>query len=215
MAEVTINNVVKESKTPAVIGSGVLLGFMLQKVVNRAIGSDTVSGLLGETTTKNFKKYLSPAIVTGIGVAVNLSSKDQIVKNLSAGVAISGTVNIGMQAIWGKNPLSGLDGFLGAILGDDDPDLADDLGDNDDEDDLGDNDDEDDLLKGLGNDDDPEGDLGLKALPSGDINLNVEQSENNQMEGSFGDLIPSKAPGVRDQFVEPIFGNIGEDVNLL
>jgi hypothetical protein len=43
----------------------------------------------------------------------------------------------------------------------------------------------------------------------------VEQSENNQMEGSIGDLLPSKAPGVRDPFPEPIFAGMGEDINLL
>ncbi|MCR4559734.1 MAG: hypothetical protein K5685_06610 [Bacteroidales bacterium] len=218
MAEVTVNTVVKESRTPAVIGAGVLLGFMAQKAVNRAIGSEAVSGLLGENTATNLKKYISPALVTGVGVAINLSSKDELIKNLGAGMAISGPVNVGMQILWNKNPLSGLDGFLGSLL--DDPEDLDgyeeeDLGDNEEED-LGDNDDdEDDKLKGLG---DPEIEDGtvttpIAALPSGDIKLNIEQSEVKQMEGNMGDLIPSKIPGRREIFPEPI--NFGADVNLL
>ncbi|MBQ3658326.1 MAG: hypothetical protein II956_16030 [Bacteroidales bacterium] len=221
MAEVTVNNVVKESKTPAVIGVGVLLGFMAQKVVNKAIGYAGTSGLMGETTATNLKKYVSPAIVTGVGVAINLSSKDELVKNLGAGMAISGPVNIGMQVLWNKNPLSGLDGFLGSLL--DDPedldgyDDEDDLGDTEDEDDLGDTEDDDDeRLKGLGETEPEDGTVTtpIAALPAAtDIKLNVAQSEVKQMEGNIGDLLPSKTPGRREVFPEPI--NFGEDINLL
>ena len=56
----------------------------------------------------------------------------------------------------------------------------------------------------------------MAALPSGDIKLNVDQSEIKQMEGNVGDIIPTKAPGIRERFPEPIFNNtVGEDVNLL
>ena len=124
MAEVTVNTVVKESKTPAVIGVGVLLGFMAQKAVNKAIGYTGTNGLglIGDDTATNLKKYISPALVTGLGVAINLGSKDELVKNLGAGMAISGPVNVGMQLLWNKNPLSGLEGFLGGLI-DDDEDL--------------------------------------------------------------------------------------------
>lgn len=214
MADVSVQTVVKESKTPAVIGVGVLLGFMAQKAVNRGIGLAGMSGLLGDETATNLKKYISPALVTAAGVAINLSSKDELVKNLGAGMAISGPVNIGMQVLWNKNPLSGLDGFLSGILDDDE-----DLDGYDDEDDLGDPDDEDDRLNGLGENDIEDDNLAttsVKALPASDIKLNVEQSEIKQMEGNIGDLLPSKAPGVRDQFPEPIFNNtVGEDINLL
>lgn len=229
MAEVTVNTVVKETKTPAIIGAGVMLGFMAQKAVNRMVGSETVKGLLGSETATNLKKYISPALVTVAGVAINMSSKDELIKNLAAGMAISGPVNIGMQVLWDKNPLSGLEGFLSGILDGDDDDLDgtdddDDLGDADD-DDLGDaDDDDDDRLKGLGENDIEDGTVTtpIAALPqpqktaNGDIKLNVEQSEIKQMEGNkVGDLLPSKAPGVRDVFPEPIFNGLAEDVNLL
>lgn len=216
MAEVTVNTVVKESKTPAVIGAGVLLGFMAQKAVNKAIGYTGTSGLglLGDETATNLKKYISPALVTGLGVAINLGSKDELVKNLGAGMAISGPVNVGMQILWNKNPLSGLDGFLGGLIDDDE-----DLDGYDDEDDLGDNEDEDedDKLNGLGENGVEDGTVTtpIAALPSADIKLNVAQSEVKQMEGDFGDILPSKAPGVRDVFPEPIFNTVGEDINLL
>ena len=226
MAEVTVNNVVSETKTPTVIGGGVLLGLLLQKFVNNKIlGSETVKGLLGDTTTSNLKKFVSPALVTATGIVVNMKSKDEFMRNLAAGVAISGPVNVGMQVLFHKDPLSGfgIDGFLGDLLGDflgdDEDDLGDtddddDLGDADDPDDLGDND-EDDALRGLGNAEIEENNNAVAALPVGNIKLNVEQSENNQMEGSIGDLLPSKAPGVRDPFPEPIFAGMGEDINLL
>lgn len=179
MADVSVQTVVKESKTPAVIGVGVLLGFMAQKAVNRGIGLAGMSGLLGDETATNLKKYISPALVTAAGVAINLSSKDELVKNLGAGMAISGPVNIGMQVLWNKNPLSGLDGFLSGILDDDE-----DLDGYDDEDDLGDPDDEDDRLNGLGENDIEDDNLAttsVKALPASDIKLNVEQSEIKQI----------------------------------
>ena len=220
MAEVTVNTVVRESKTPAVIGAGVMLGFMAQKAVNRMVGSETVKGLLGDETATNLKKYISPALVTAAGVAINMSSKDELVKNLAAGMAISGPVNVGMQILWKKNPLSGLDGFLSGILdGDDDLDgTDDDLGDPDD--DLGDPEEEDadSRLKGLGENDieDVSGTTPIAALPQGsDIKLNVEQSEIRQMEGGVGDLIPTKAPGRREVFPEPIFAGLAEDISLL
>ena len=228
MAEVTVNTVVKESKTPAIIGAGVMLGFMAQKAVNRMVGSETVKGLLGSETATNLKKYISPALVTAAGVAINMSSKDELIKNLAAGMAISGPVNIGMQVLWKKNPLSGLDGFLGGILDGDDDDLDgtdDDLGDPDDDlgdpdDDLGDPEEEDadSRLKGLGENDieDVSGTTPIAALPQGsDIKLNVEQSEIRQMEGGVGDLIPTKVPGRREVFPEPIFAGLAEDINLL
>ena len=226
MAEVTVNNVVSETKTPTVIGGGVLLGFLLQKFVNNKIlGSETVKGLLGDTTTSNLKKFVSPALVTATGIVVNMKSKDEFMRNLAAGVAISGPVNVGMQVLFHKDPLSGfgIDGFLGDLLGDFLGDDEDDLGDTDDDDDLGDaddpddlgNDDEDDALRGLGNAEIEENNNAVAALPVGNIKLNVEQSETDQMEGSIGDLLPSKAPGVRDPFPEPIFAGMGEDINLL
>ena len=126
MAEVTVNNVVSETKTPTVIGGGVLLGFLLQKFVNNKIlGSETVKGLLGDTTTSNLKKFVSPALVTATGIVVNMKSKDEFMRNLAAGVAISGPVNVGMQVLFHKDPLSGfgIDGFLGDLLGGRKPDF--------------------------------------------------------------------------------------------
>ena len=90
MAEVTVNNVVSETKTPTVIGGGVLLGFLLQKFVNNKIlGSETVQGLLGDTTTSNLKKFVSPALVTATGIVVNFIGACETTISASFGKSLS------------------------------------------------------------------------------------------------------------------------------
>lgn len=215
MEDTSLQNVAKNSQVPAIIAGGALLGLFLQSKVNEVIDSDGVKGLLGTKTTSNLKKYIAPLFVTFGGVAANMRMKGDVAKNISAGVAISGPLVLGARLLGDKNPLRSLSGLFGNLGDPDDEDL----GDNEDDEELGDNEDDD-----LGdNEDEDLGDLGENgiegnekpALPAADIKLNVEQSEIKQMEGNFGDLIPSKAPGVRDPFPEPIFAGLAEDINLI
>ena len=207
MEDTSLQNVAKNSQVPAIIAGGALLGLFLQSKVNEVIDSDGVKGLLGTKTTSNLKKYIAPLFVTFGGVAANMRMKGDVAKNISAGVAISGPLVLGARLLGDKNPLRSLSGLFGSLGDPDDEDL----GDNEDDEELGDNEDED-----LGD----IGENGIEgnetpALPAADIKLNVEQSEIKQMEGNFGDLISSKAPGVRDPFPEPIFAGLAEDINLI
>lgn len=210
MEDTSLQNVAKNSQVPAIIAGGALLGLFLQSKVNEVIDSDGVKGLLGTKTTSNLKKYIAPLFVTFGGVAANMRMKGDVAKNISAGVAISGPLVLGARLLGDKNPLRSLSGLFGNLGDPDDEELGD-----PDEEDLGYNEDED--------EDEDLGDIGengiegneTPALPAADIKLNVEQSEIKQMEGNFGDLIPSKAPGVRDPFPEPIFAGLAEDINLI
>ncbi len=210
MEDTSLKNVAKNSQVPAIIAGGALLGLFLQSKVNEVIDSDGVKGLLGTKTTSNLKKYIAPLFVTFGGVAANMRMKGDVAKNISAGVAISGPLVLGARLLGDKNPLRSLSGLFGNLGDPDDEELGD-----PDEEDLGYNEDED--------EEEDLGDIGengiegneTPALPAADIKLNVEQSEIKQMEGNFGDLIPSKAPGVRDPFPEPIFAGLAEDINLI
>lgn len=121
MANLTVGNVLEGMKNPAIVGGGFLLGILAQKSINKMLNSETVVQGLGADTVLNLKNYATPFITAALGVGVSISSDNPIVKKLATGVAISGTVNAGMQFFWQKNLLSGLSGgMLGDIFGTDD-----------------------------------------------------------------------------------------------
>jgi len=164
MANLSVENVLKGAKTPALYAGGFMLGIIAQKAINKMLSSETVTNGLGADTVLSFKNYATPLITTALGVGVGIMSQDDLIKKLSMGVATSGAANCMMQFFWKKNLLSGLSGgMLGEIFGtDEDIDEQDGFGDIDD-DDLDGIDDDD--LDGI--DDDELGDLGdFDELPA-------------------------------------------------
>lgn len=153
MANLSIENVLKGAKTPALYAGGFMLGIIAQKAINRMLNTETVVNGLGADTVLDLKNYATPLITTALGVGIGIVADDDVIKKLSTGVATSGAANCMMQFFWKKNLLSGLSGgMLGDIFGtDEDIDEQDGFGDIDD-------------LDGI--DDDELGDLGdFEELP--------------------------------------------------
>lgn len=201
MANVSVNNIVSKAKSEALpLGTGFLGGVVLQKVVNKMFGSEKVVNGLGAETATGLKNYATPLIVTAIGVGINLTAKDDFIKKVGTGVAVSGVANVGMQFFWKKNLLSGLNGgMLGDILGTDaDIDAEDGFSGNDDDDPDGfaGNDDDEDDLNGLGNNEEEQP---IAALPMG----NNGQQPAPAAENSIAALdIPIDVPPMRDAAYE-------------
>ncbi len=180
MANVNVSNIVSKAKSDALpLGCGFLGGVVLQKAVNKVFNSEKVVNGLGAETATGLKNYATPLIVTAVGVGLNLASKDDFMKKLGTGVAVSGVANVGMQFFWKKNLLSGLSGgMLGDLLGTDaDLDAEDGFSGNDDDDPDG----------FSGNDDDDKDDLGnfdeneeqpIAALPMGNNEQPAPAPEN-------------------------------------
>lgn len=156
MANLSVENVLKGAKTPALYAGGFMLGIIAQKAINRMLNTETVVNGLGADTVLDLKNYATPLITTALGVGIGIVADDEVIKKLSTGVATSGAANCMMQFFWKKNLLSGLSGgMLGEILGtDEDIDEQDGFGDIDDD------------LDGI-DDDDELGDLGdFEELPA-------------------------------------------------
>ena len=145
MADVTISRVISGAKNPAIIGGGFILGIIAQKAMNKIFNSETVVKGLGADTAQSLKDYAVPLATTALGVGVSIAAKDETIKKLAIGTAISGTVAVGTQFLWKKNFLNGLNGgVMGSLLGDDDDlDGYDDDLDGYDDDELSGDDDED------------------------------------------------------------------------
>lgn len=121
MADVTISRVISGAKNPAIIGGGFILGIIAQKAMNKIFNSETVVRGLGAETAQSLKDYAVPLATTALGVGVSIAAKDETIKKLAIGTAISGTVAVGTQFLWKKNFLNGLNGgVMGSLLGDDD-----------------------------------------------------------------------------------------------
>ena len=190
MANVTVENVLKGAKNPALVGGGFLLGIIAQKAINKILNSETVVQGLGADTVLGLKNYATPLIATALGVGINIGSKDDLIRKLAMGVAISGTVNVGMQFFWSKNLLSDLGGgMLGDFLGTDD--------DIDEQDGFSGVEDYDDDLEGFDDDDDDEN--------FGDFEDYDEQPSSSTMNALD---IPFTPPALRDTTYEkePISG---------
>lgn len=115
-------------KTTACQAGGALAGVTFMKIVNKAINSETVSGLLGDSSD-TVKKYVTPLLCIGAGYLLSNNVDDSYMKDFSNGVVVAGALDLGMEVCFKKNLLSGSgEGVIGALLGD-----ADDL-DGDDED---------------------------------------------------------------------------------
>lgn len=120
MADVTISKVVSGAKNPAIIGGGFILGIIAQKAMNKIFNSETVVRGLGAETAQSLKDYAVPLATTALGVGVSIAAKDETIKKLAIGTAISGTVAVGTQFLWKKNFLNGLNGgVIGSLIGDD------------------------------------------------------------------------------------------------
>jgi hypothetical protein len=147
MADVTISKVVSGAKNPAIIGGGFILGIIAQKAMNKIFNSESVVRGLGAETAQSLKDYAVPLATTALGVGVSIAAKDETIKKLAIGTAISGTVAVGTQFLWKKNFLNGLNGgVIGSLLGDDDDlDGYDDDLDGTDDDDLDGTDDDEDF----------------------------------------------------------------------
>lgn len=145
MADVTISRVISGAKNPAIIGGGFILGIIAQKAMNKIFNSETVVKGLGADTAQSLKDYAVPLATTALGVGVSIAAKDETIKKLAIGTAISGTVAVGTQFLWKKNFLNGLNGgVIGSLIGDDeDLDGYDDDLDGYDDEDLDGTDDED------------------------------------------------------------------------
>lgn len=120
MADVTISRVVSGAKNPAIIGGGFILGIIAQKAMNKIFNSETVVKGLGAETAQSLKDYAVPLATCALGVGVSIAAKDETIKKLAIGTAISGTVAVGTQFLWKKNFLNGLNGgVIGSLIGDD------------------------------------------------------------------------------------------------
>ena len=120
MADVTISRVISGAKNPAIIGGGFILGIIAQKAMNKIFNSETVVKGLGADTAQSLKDYAVPLATTALGVGVSIAAKDETIKKLAIGTAISGTVAVGTQFLWKKNFLNGLNGgVIGSLIGDD------------------------------------------------------------------------------------------------
>ncbi len=121
MSNVTLTNIVKGAKNPAIVSLGIMTGVCVQKMLNKIINTDVVTNGLGYDGALALKNYASPILTTAIGIAVSMSAEDETIKKLGTGVAISGPLNVGMQLLWDKNLLAGLnDGIMGFLGGDED-----------------------------------------------------------------------------------------------
>ena len=155
----SFSSYISDLEKPVKITAGVILGKPVHNLFDRlieAIGTKksdgTVKGLgfLGEETTKSFKKYLSPALVAGVGICANAKSKNDLIKNAGTGMTIYGVGSIGSELLFGKPIFAGTlgGGIFGSLIGDDDLEGDEDL--DGDDDDLEGDDDEIGEVEGLG-----------------------------------------------------------------
>ena len=120
-----IDNLLETATSPALQAVGFMGGMVVQRGVNKLFETDTVSGFLGEETTTDFKRFLTPLIVTATGIVIsNNCAYDSPLKDIANGMTVSGAVNVGMELLYKKNLMSNLGGgLLGGLMGDDDLDL--------------------------------------------------------------------------------------------
>lgn len=120
MANLTISNVFNNLKNPAIVAGGFMVGVTIQKLIDKALNTETVTNGLGAENVDVLKQYATPVITAILGVGASIASESDLLKKLSTGVAISGAVGVGYKLIWGKSLLAGTDGgLLGSIMGDD------------------------------------------------------------------------------------------------
>lgn len=121
MSNLSVGGVLNNMKNPAILGGGIMLGIVIQKLINKLLSTETVVNGLGSDTVVNLKDFASPLLTSVIGVGVSMTCNDDLVRKLASGVAISGPLNVAMKLAWDKNLLAGLNGgALGAVLGGDD-----------------------------------------------------------------------------------------------
>lgn len=135
-----ISKLLDSATSPALQAVGFMAGMAGQRGINKIFETDAFQGFLGNETATDFKRFVTPITMVLIGVGVsNYVSDDSAIKDIANGAAVSGAVNIGMELLFNKNLMAGLDGgILGDIMGDDDLDLiaGDDYDDDDDDDDT-------------------------------------------------------------------------------
>lgn len=119
---------------PALNAVGYFTGMGIQKGINKIWETDGINGLLGDETSVDFKRWVTPFATCFIGIAIsNYVSSDSVLKPIGDGIAVNGAVTVGKEILFGKTEMAGLSGgLLGGIMGDDDLDLVD-LDDDDDD----------------------------------------------------------------------------------
>lgn len=116
---ITISSVLNGAKNPAIVSGGILLGVGIQKGINAVLNTDMVQEGIGSDNALALKNYASPAITSALGIIVAMNCEDDTICKLATGVAISGTLNVGMQLFTGKPLLAGTNGGIMGFLGDD------------------------------------------------------------------------------------------------
>lgn len=116
---ITISSVLNGAKNPAIVSGGILLGVGIQKGINAVLNTDMVQEGIGSDNALALKNYASPAITSALGIIVAMNCEDDLICKLATGVAISGTLNVGMQLFTGKPLLAGTNGGIMGFLGDD------------------------------------------------------------------------------------------------
>lgn len=122
MSTSKFDNLIDTATPVAMQGCGFMLGLAGHRGINRLLETDTMQGLLGNDTATSFKRFVTPIIVTGIGIAVsNYVAPDSLIKDVANGFAVSGAVNVGMELFFNTNLMVDKgNGIIGNLLGGDD-----------------------------------------------------------------------------------------------
>jgi hypothetical protein len=111
--EVTFENVRKASGDKLLYAfGGMVAGKAASHLLDKAITSQPVQGLLGIEMSQNVSKYAKPIIITTAGAIGAFKSKNENMKFASIGFGAMGIGDLS-NVILGKDYLSGIDGING------------------------------------------------------------------------------------------------------